>query len=99
VETNEHDPNETEKHQRPASVWFATRQLAGIGTEIVASIIGLGLLGYGCDRFIWHNHVPSWCTVIGLLLGVVGGLYNAIKKAQRFFDEEEDDSSQDDAHT
>lgn len=52
--------------------------LSGLWMEMLASILGLGLLGYGLDR--WIGIFP-WLTVIGTVLGVIGGLYNAVKKA------------------
>lgn len=81
------DPNYEGNNNKPSSSWLAARKLTGIGSEIVASILGMGLLGYGCDRFIWKSTTPTWCTIIGLILGVIGGLYNAIKKANNFFKE------------
>lgn len=57
-----------------ASLWA----LSGLWMEMLASIIGLGLLGYGFDR--WLGWFPV-LTIIGTILGVIGGLYNAVKKA------------------
>lgn len=91
------DPVDTEvSRRRASSTRLASRRLAGVGSEILASIIGLGLLGYAADRWIWHSTTPSWCTVIGLILGVVGGMYNAIKKARAFFADENGNESEND---
>ncbi len=57
--------------------------LSGLWLEMLASILGLGLLGYGFDR--WLGWFPV-LTITGTILGVVGGLYNAIKKAMGFQD-------------
>lgn len=54
--------------------------LTGLWMEMLASIAGLGLLGFAFDR--WLGWFP-WLTVTGVVLGVIGGLYNAVKKAMR----------------
>ncbi len=54
--------------------------LAGIGVEIFASILGLGGVGWLLDY--WFGTFPIMMT-IGLILGIIGGLYNAVKKAMR----------------
>jgi len=59
---------------------FPAKRLAGIGTEIVASIVGFGLVGWLLDR--WIGIFP-WLTTIGLILGVIGGLYNSVRKAYK----------------
>lgn len=58
----------------------SVRELAGIGIEIVASIAGLGAVGWLLDS--WIGSFP-WLMMIGLILGIIGGLYNAVKKANR----------------
>jgi len=58
----------------------SVRELAGLGIEIVASIAGLGAVGWLLDR--WIGSFP-WLMMIGLILGIIGGLYNAVKKANR----------------
>jgi len=52
--------------------------LSGLGLEIVASICGMGLVGWAFDK--WTGLSP-WLTAAGLVLGLVGGLYNAVKQA------------------
>jgi len=52
--------------------------LSGLGFEIVASICGMGLLGWALDK--WTGLSP-WLMAAGLVLGLVGGLYNAVKQA------------------
>ena len=51
-----------------------------MGTEILASILGLGFIGWLIDR--WWGTRP-WVMVGGLILGLIGGLYNAVRKASR----------------
>jgi len=58
----------------------SVRELAGIGIEIVASIAGLGAIGWLLDS--WVGSFP-WLMMVGLILGIIGGLYNAVKKANR----------------
>jgi len=56
----------------------SARELAGVGIEIVAAIAGLGLVGFALDY--WLQTSP-WLMAIGMILGIIGGLYNAVKKA------------------
>lgn len=51
--------------------------LSGIGLEILASILGMGLIGWWLDG---KTGSSPWLMVTGLILGIVGGLYNAIKQ-------------------
>ncbi len=72
-------PSPSQKVRRPRSTSSSNLwMLSGLWMEMLASIIGLGLLGYGIDR--WVGSFP-WLTIIGTILGVIGGLYNAVKKA------------------
>lgn len=58
----------------PASVW----RLASMGVELAAAVGGGAALGYVIDRHMGTGH---WALVIGALVGIVGGLYNMIRKA------------------
>ncbi|MCL4199049.1 MAG: AtpZ/AtpI family protein [Phycisphaerales bacterium] len=72
-------PSPKNQARRPRSAPSITLwRLSGLWVEILASIVGLGLVGYGMDR--WLKIFP-WLTVAGVILGVIGGMYNAIKKA------------------
>lgn len=62
--------------------------MASLWTEILASILGLGLVGWLLDR--WLGWFP-WLTVTGLIIGSIGGVYNAVRKAQRVFGHDEGD--------
>ena len=84
-------PSPTRKVRRPRSAPSITLwRLSGLWVEILASIIGLGLLGYGVDR--WLKIFP-WLTVTGVILGVIGGMYNAIKKAMALQNPRTNDTS------
>jgi F0F1-type ATP synthase assembly protein I len=49
---------------------------AGVGFELVASVVGFTLLGYWLERqFDWK----PWGVLGGALVGIVGGLYNLVK--------------------
>ena len=72
-------PSPSQKVRRPRSssgsnLWM----LSGLWMEMLASMLGLGLLGFGIDR--WLGWFPV-LTIVGIVLGLVGGLYNAAKKA------------------
>lgn len=54
------------------------RPLMSLGFEILGSILGLGGVGWLIDY--WLNTFP-WFFAIGMILGIIGGLYNAVKKA------------------
>lgn len=76
------------KKDGPSAPMRAMYALGGSGTEILASIVGLGLLGWAFDR--WCGTQP-WLLVTGLVLGTVGGVYNVVKKGRAFFENQDDD--------
>lgn len=51
---------------------------AGIGLELAGAVAGFALVGYWTDR---HFGSAPWGLLIGLVLGLVGGLYNLVKEA------------------
>jgi len=51
---------------------------AGIGLELAGAVAGFALVGYWIDR---HFGSAPWALLIGLVLGLVGGLYNLVKEA------------------
>ncbi len=53
-------------------------RLANIGVELAAAVIGLSLLGYWID---YHLKTEPWGLLICAILGIVGGLYNLVRKA------------------
>lgn len=54
-------------------------QLAGMGVELAAAVLVFCAIGYWIDRH-WPS-VEPWGLVICSILGIVGGLYNLIRKA------------------
>jgi hypothetical protein len=58
----------------PGSVW----RLASTGVELAGAVAGGCLLGYWVD---WHFGTGRWGLIIGASLGIIGGLYNMIRKA------------------
>lgn len=52
--------------------------LSGIGVELAAGVGGFALLGYWWDR---HFKTAPWGLVIAACLGIVGGLYNVVRKS------------------
>lgn len=59
-----------------APLWRA----AGLGVELIAAILGMGLIGWLIDR--WQGWSPV-ATIIGFALGAIGGGYNFFRAAQR----------------
>ena len=51
---------------------------SGSGLELAASVAGFALVGLWIDR---HYDTNPWGLVSGLILGMVGGLYNLVKQS------------------
>lgn len=51
---------------------------SGVGLELAAALAGFALIGYWIDR--WYETEP-WGLVIGVILGLVGGLYNLVRQS------------------
>ncbi len=51
---------------------------SGLGVELAAAVVGCLLLGLWIDR---HFETSPWGTVVCIVLGLVGGLYNLIRGA------------------
>lgn len=52
---------------------------ASAGVELAAAVGGCAAIGYWIDRH-WENEQP-WGLVICSVVGIIGGLYNLIRKA------------------
>ena len=53
-------------------------RLSGLGIELAAAVAGFTLAGWWWDR---HFGTAPWGLWIGLVLGMVGGMYNLIRQA------------------
>lgn len=51
---------------------------AGIGLELAGATAGLALVGYWVDRSFGTS---PWGLLAGVLIGVVGGLYNLVRES------------------
>ncbi len=60
----------------PGGSW----RLASVGMELAGAVIGGCLLGYWIDI---QFDTGRWGLIIGAGIGIVGGLYNMIRKALR----------------
>jgi F0F1-type ATP synthase assembly protein I len=65
----------------PKSAWQlppGMMRLAGAGVELAAGIGGACLLGWWIDR---HFETAPWGVLICAIVGVVGSLYNMIRRS------------------
>ena len=53
---------------------------SGVGLELAGAVAGFALIGYWIDR---RYATEPWGVVIGVILGLVGGLYNLVKQSLR----------------
>ena len=68
-------PEEPRQGSTDSRSWV---RLSSIGFELVAAVAGFTLLGYWWDR---HYGTSPWGTLIGVVLGLVGGMYNLIRQS------------------
>jgi F0F1-type ATP synthase assembly protein I len=70
-------------------------RFSGVGLELAGATAGLALIGYWVDgRF----GTRPWGTVVGVVVGLVGGLYNLVRQsleAVREAKAEDDESARD----
>ncbi|MDO8356728.1 MAG: hypothetical protein E8D51_01515 [Nitrospira sp.] len=57
-------------------------QAVRIGTDLLASLIVGGGLGWVADTYLFGS--TPWGMVVGLVLGVVAGIRNAYRSAQQW---------------
>ena len=53
-------------------------RFSGIGVEFAAALLGFTLVGFWVDR---HYGCGPWGVLIGVILGMIGGMYNLVRKA------------------
>lgn len=51
---------------------------SGVGLELAGATAGLALLGYWIDR---RFGTAPWGFVVGVIIGIVGGLYNLVRES------------------
>jgi F0F1-type ATP synthase assembly protein I len=51
---------------------------SGVGLELAGAVAGLALLGYWIDGRFGTN---PWGTLGGVVIGLVGGLYNLVRES------------------
>jgi len=55
-------------------------QHAGVGLEFAGAVAGFAVVGYWIDS---RYGSKPWGILIGVVLGLVGGLYNLVKESLR----------------
>jgi F0F1-type ATP synthase assembly protein I len=75
---NEPSPKERVTETKPAKPGMpSAMRLAGAGLELAATLVGACLLGYWIDR---RFGTDPWGLLICAGIGIVGGLYNLIRR-------------------
>ena len=60
---------------------------SGAGLELAGATAGLALIGYWVDR---RFGTTPWAILAGVVIGIVGGLYNLVKTSLAAMREAED---------
>lgn len=51
---------------------------SGSGLELAGAVAGFALIGYWIDR---HYGSDPWGILVGVILGLVGGMYNFVRQS------------------
>ena len=65
---------------------------SGIGLELAGATAGLALVGYWVDGKFGTS---PWGILIGVVIGIVGGLYNLVKESLAAVNEAREDDARD----
>lgn len=68
-------PEEPRQGSTESKGWV---RLSSIGFELAAAVAGFTLAGYWWDL---HYGTSPWGILIGVVLGLVGGMYNLIRQS------------------
>ena len=61
---------------------------SGVGFELAGAVAGLALLGYWIDG---RYGTTPWGILVGVIIGIVGGLYNLVRESLAAAREAKDD--------
>ena len=61
---------------------------SGVGLELAGAVAGLALLGYWIDG---RYGTAPWGMLVGVVIGIVGGLYNLVRESLAAAREAKDD--------
>lgn len=66
----------------PDPLYVGLGQAVRVGTNLLAALIVGGGLGWSMDSYLFRTE--PWCLVGGLILGLIAGIRNAYRSAQRW---------------
>jgi F0F1-type ATP synthase assembly protein I len=75
------DPRKPQQPHKGKQGTLSTAFALAIGVELIAALAGAAILGYLADQ---QFGTSPWLALVGSTLGVVGGIYNAVRQVQQF---------------
>ena len=66
----------------PDPLFTGLGQAMRVGTDLLAALIVGGFIGWLLDSYVLHT--TPWGVAVGLVLGLVAGIRNAYRAAQRW---------------